>query len=36
MRQAGVKEYYILDPQGEHMRFYTLASYGSYTKRFRT
>ena len=28
--QAGVKEYYILDPQGEHMRFYTLASYGSY------
>jgi hypothetical protein len=27
---AGVKEYYILDPSGEHMRFYRLAPEGRY------
>ena len=27
---AGVKEYYILDPNGEHMRFYRLIPEGSY------
>ena len=27
---AGVKEYYILDPSGEHMRFYRLISGGQY------
>ncbi|MXZ21787.1 MAG: Uma2 family endonuclease, partial [Caldilineaceae bacterium SB0665_bin_25] len=27
---AGVKEYYILDPGGEHMRFYRLAGGGQY------
>ena len=27
---AGVKEYYILDPSGEHMRFYRLIPEGSY------
>ncbi|MYC97284.1 MAG: Uma2 family endonuclease [Caldilineaceae bacterium SB0661_bin_32] len=27
---AGVKEYYILDPGGEHMRFYRLAAGGQY------
>ena len=27
---AGVKEYYILDPSGEHMRFYRLAGGGQY------
>ena len=27
---GGVKEYYILDPEGEHMRFYALTSEGTY------
>ena len=27
---AGVKEYYILDPSGEHMRFYRLVAGGQY------
>ena len=27
---GGVKEYYILDPEGEHIRFYALTSEGTY------
>ena len=30
---AGVKEYYILDPNGEHMRFYRLIPEGDATRR---
>ena len=29
---GGVKEYYILDPEGERMRFYSLESYGQYVE----